>query len=172
MIDVINKKCQFQNCKIRASFNKTDETSGIFCKKHKETCMKDVVSKRCQFPDGCDKIPNYNFSSETIGILCKDHKKTGMIDVKNKKCQFPEGCDKQPNYNFSEKKSGIFCCRHKEEGMIDIINKTCIECNHTRANPKYIKHCLRLVSIRVLCVFQFFPLATDLQLQFNNYKRG
>ena len=47
MIDVTHKKCCFENCNKRPSFNYQNKTNGIYCSKHKQDEMIDVKSKKC-----------------------------------------------------------------------------------------------------------------------------
>lgn len=62
IIDVVHNKCLITECFIRACFNKSNETKGIYCYDHKEENMINVVSKNC-INEGCTKqgitIHNY-----------------------------------------------------------------------------------------------------------------
>jgi hypothetical protein len=110
------------NCETRASFNKSSESTGIYCKEHIKTGMVNVVEKRkCQFL-GCNSRPIYNKLGKNIGIYCNEHKEENMIDVINKKCQYLD-CDKQPVYNILGKNTGLYCKEHKEDNMVNVIEK-------------------------------------------------
>ncbi len=58
IIDVVHNKCSVTDCFIRACFNKSNETKGIYCYEHKETDMIDVISKKC-INEECTKQAKY-----------------------------------------------------------------------------------------------------------------
>lgn len=58
IIDVVHNKCSITDCFIRACFNKSNETKGIYCYEHKETDMIDVISKKC-INEECTKQAKY-----------------------------------------------------------------------------------------------------------------
>ena len=59
MVNVINKRCLSEGCKIRPSFNTEGQLRGIYCATHKKEGMIDVKNKRC-LSEGCNKQPNCN----------------------------------------------------------------------------------------------------------------
>jgi len=56
MIDVISKKCCFENCNTQPQFNYQNKIKGIYCAKHKLKEMIDVKNKKCCF-ENCNKQP-------------------------------------------------------------------------------------------------------------------
>ena len=129
MIDITSKKCVYENCTIRPSYNYENEKQVLYCKTHKLYNMIAIKSKKCIY-ENCIKQPAYNYKNEKQAIYCTTHKLDNMIDIKNKRCIF-ENCIKQPAYNYKNEKQAIYCTTHKLDNMIDIKNKRCIfeNCN-------------------------------------------
>lgn len=80
MVDIKHKRCNYDNCNIRASY-------GIlryrpqYCKKHKLDDMYDVVSIKCQI-EYCNTCPSFGYKHRTH---CKKHKSDDMINlIRNK----------------------------------------------------------------------------------------
>jgi hypothetical protein len=120
MIDVSNKKCEYNLCNKKPNFNYEYEKTPRFCSQHKFIDMVDIIHNTCCFPN-CKTQSIYNFIDEKPKF-CKNHKQELMIDVKNKKCNY-DGCCKNKFYNFQNEKSALFCSEHKENGMIDVTHK-------------------------------------------------
>jgi hypothetical protein len=85
MIDIKHKKCEFNGCSIRPSYNNYGEIYGQFCKKHKEPSMIDVTIRQLCESNGCQITPNYNIEGETRGRFCVKHKEQNMVDIANKR---------------------------------------------------------------------------------------
>jgi len=113
--------CERDGCKKHANYN-VEGKKPLFCKKHKDDGMVDVIHKTCR---DCKKQPTYNFETEKEALYCNDHKKDGMVDVRNKTCR---DCKKRPSYNFETEKEALYCNDHKKDGMVDVRNKTCRDC--------------------------------------------
>jgi hypothetical protein len=124
MINVKDKKCDYDGCKTRPVYNCEGELKGIYCTTHKKEGMVNVKSKLC-IHIGCKKQPTFNIEGETIGLYCTTHKKDGMVDVKNKTC-IHDGCKTIPLFNIEGEIRGLYCTTHKKDGMVDVKNKTCI----------------------------------------------
>jgi hypothetical protein len=136
MIDVYNKskRCTFENCKKRASYNIKGKNKAIYCLTHKDPIMINVISKTCNFSN-CTKIPNYNFGGQPKADYCLTHKQPGMVDVNHKQCFF-ENCKIRPHFNYEAETRAIYCYIHKQVGMIDVINKRC-SFNNCKTQPNY-----------------------------------
>jgi len=134
MIDVLNKKCEYNLCNKKPNFNYENESSPKYCSQHKLEEMIDIIHKKCVFPN-CKIQPIYNFIGEKPQF-CKTHKLEGMIDVKTKKCKL-NNCYKNAFYNFNNEKYAIFCSEHKEPNMIDIIHQFNI-CSYDGCNTRPI----------------------------------
>lgn len=119
--------CEFPDCKVRANFNFPTETLALYCSKHKEEGMINIISKRCAHTR-CMKQPTFNFPTKKNVLYCVKHKKEGMVDIKSKRCT-QIGCAKQPAFNYPNEKPGLYCNYHKKEGMINVISKRCLQCN-------------------------------------------
>jgi hypothetical protein len=60
MVDVISKRCIFESCEKRPSYNYKDQNKGLYCNDHKLVDMINIISKRCIF-ESCEKRPSYNY---------------------------------------------------------------------------------------------------------------
>ncbi len=150
MVNVISKRCAFNNCNTQAYFNIEGE-SPKYCSEHKEENMIDVRSKKCEF-NGCNKKSYYNIEGE-ISKYCSEHKEENMVNVISKRCEL-NGCNKLHSYNIEGEKSK-YCLDHKEKNMVNVIGKKCksnkfdIICP-IRSNKKYDNYC-------VFCFMHKFP---------------
>jgi len=124
MVDVVNKRCKYEDCpRINPSFD-LPGGSGQYCKRHKLPDMIDVHNARCAFP-GCTKIfPPFGYpNSSRNERYCKQHKLPDMRDVKNKKCNV-ESCQGRATYGYPGK--GVCrCAPHKLPFMIVRPNRRC-----------------------------------------------
>jgi hypothetical protein len=125
------KYCKSDNCKKFASFNYNGVKEAIYCSKHKEFNMVDVIHKKCIY-ENCNTRPNFNYNNETIGLYCSKHKKSDMIDVINKKC-IHENCNMRPSCNYDNETKPLYCGKHKKLDMVDVISRRCI---HENCNTK------------------------------------
>jgi hypothetical protein len=123
MIDVVNPRCHYGDCKTRPIYNAKGEKKGKYCKDHRLDGMIDVVNPKCE-NDDCIKQPVFNVRGKKKGRFCKDHCLDGMVDVVNQRCE-DNGCEKIPTCNFPGINSARFCTEHKIDGMIDIISIFC-----------------------------------------------
>ncbi len=144
MVDVINKKCKYENCKKQPRFNFEGIKGGIYCKEHALTDMLDVVNKKCKY-NGCKTQPVYNYEGFKKGMYCREHALTDMIDVHSKRCEYTD-CKKQSYFNFPNEKGSRFCSKHKLNGMILSFGSCEIETCTTQAsfnfpNEKGSKYC-------------------------------
>ena len=121
----VNRKNVCLTCGIRASFNRSGETFGKFCKKHSEPGMVDVKSKKCIT---CKiKQPVFNNPNKTKALYCAKCALPGMVDIKNKKCIT---CKiKRPVFNNPNETKALYCAKCALPGMVDIKSKKCITCN-------------------------------------------
>jgi hypothetical protein len=85
MVDIRNKKCIYEGCKKRPSFNYEKENNALYCKEHSLPDMVDIKSKKCIY-EGCKKRPNFNYEKENNPLYCKEHSLPYMVDIKNKRC--------------------------------------------------------------------------------------
>jgi len=116
--------CIHDGCDTIPCYNFQGQKKAIYCKKHKQQEMVDVVNKRC-LHEGCDKQPTYNFQGQKKALYCNEHKREEMVDVVNKRC-LHEGCHKLPTYNFQGQKQRLYCNEHKQPEMVDIVHKRCL----------------------------------------------
>ena len=118
------KLCDFQNCRIRASYGLIRNCPER-CTIHKEN--RKLVSMICL----CGKArPNFNEVGETIPVCCSSCKTDTMVDVKNKKCR----CSKaQPIYNEPGETQAVCCSSCKTDTMVNVKDKKC-RCGKARPN--------------------------------------
>jgi hypothetical protein len=118
--------CRHEGCTTTAAYNSLGETRGIFCAKHKDPEMINVISKCCAF-EGCLTRPAFNHPGTKGGKYCFAHKEPGMKNVIGEKCTHKEGCTSgNPSFNYPGIKTGILCGKHKLPGMINVKCKHCI----------------------------------------------
>ena len=122
MINVISKKCIYNNYDKRPIYNVEGEKRPIYCIEHKLINMINVINKRCSH-ENCKKSPSYNFKDQKLTKYCLDHKLTGMVDVKSKKCEHIN-CDIGASFNIFGKKPK-FCATHKLINMINLNSGIC-----------------------------------------------
>lgn len=120
------KLCIHPNCTTRACFNYSNLKIPVFCLKHKEPIMKNVIVKTC---DICQKkTPRFN-TKENYSVgpkYCKDCKnkhaeRENMVDCIEKLC-FVEGCWTQATFGYSKTDKERYCQKHKKDDMEDVKN--------------------------------------------------
>ena len=112
MVDVKNRKCNVEGCRIRPHYNWHDQNKGVFCFEHKLDGMTNVLSDKCK-NEGCESIPSFNFPGEKKRLYCAKHLKPGMVSVVGKFCN-EENCGNRAMYGFTKREK---CRIHKEAGM-------------------------------------------------------
>jgi hypothetical protein len=108
------KLCEFETCRKRATYGKTNKP--VNCKEHKTNEMK----LSCHLCDCGKAIPTYNIEglNAEYCVLCKT---SVMVDVANKRCH----CGKaRPIYNIEGLKPN-YCILCKTNDMMDVANKRC-----------------------------------------------
>ncbi len=126
-------RCCFQGCSVKRAvfaFAKADKKR--YCKKHSESGMEDVITKRC-IHNGCKKGPCFGLEWKKP-THCLQHALDKMENVKSKRCQHID-CTKVPNFGF-ESKNAIYCKQHSLEGMWNV---KCLQCKHSecKKQPTY-----------------------------------
>jgi hypothetical protein len=131
MIDVKSKRCIYENCMTRPTYNVPTETKGLYCFEHKLGNMIDVKNKRCIY-ENCMTRPNYNVPTETKALYCAEHKLANMIDITHKRCIY-ENCMTRPGYNLPTETKALYCFEHKTPNMINVKSKNCqhLKCKET-----------------------------------------
>ena len=134
MVDVKNKKCEFETCKIQPNFNFENNVKAKYCSNHKKEGMIDIKNKKCIY-EKCNTRPIYNKDGETKPLYCLQHKHIGMIDVTHNTCKY-KGCNIRPNFNIEGQINALYCAEHKKENMVNILSKTC-EQEGCKIHPSY-----------------------------------
>ena len=65
--------CADSACKVSARFNTPGEKKGMFCSKHRQPGMVDVIHARCAM-NGCEVLASFNVEGCPRGVLCSVHK--------------------------------------------------------------------------------------------------
>lgn len=134
------RKCKYEGCSKRPSFNFVGESVPAYCVTHSSLNMVDVSSKFCRH-EGCGTHPSFNYPTpgNKIGLYCCAHKLDGMTDVRSRKCVHESGCATFPTFNYEGEHPGRYCSKHKLSGMVDVRNTTKALCRHVDCNapPNY-----------------------------------
>lgn len=82
MINVTHKSCKFESCTNIPHFAKITDITPIYCSKHKDADMVDIIHPRCI---ECKKnnihvTAKYNYASKKGAKYCKYCKNSDMID--------------------------------------------------------------------------------------------
>ena len=119
MINVVNKKCEYEGCKSQPSFNYPDEKPK-FCKQHVEKGMINVKDLLCK----CGKYASFN-KPGLKPEFCKTCSEDGMYNIKANRC-IGINCNTIPSYNYPGEYAR-YCekCADKDNGMINVISKRC-----------------------------------------------
>jgi len=121
MIDVVNKKCEFDGCAIHPVYNIIGSKIGKFCFKHKIDGMIDIISKKC-IKLNCKVRASFNFEGKQPPLYCSEHKLKDMINIRNISCIY-EKCNLDASFNYSDQKIPKYCSKHKLDKMVNIKNK-------------------------------------------------
>jgi hypothetical protein len=167
MINLVSKKCEFNDCYLKPSFN-FDNQKAKFCSTHKVEGMINIAHKtsNCTYLN-CSIRASYNFENIIKPIYCAKHKSENMIIVTIKLCEFKD-CNVLPSFNIIGKKNGIYCLTHKLENMVDVKHDKakCKEDNcNTRSTYNY-----KNIKSPAYCVDHKLPDMIDVcnkQCEFN-----
>ena len=87
MVAIFRKYCSHGSCSRFPCYNfeGSKKAHAVYCKKHAQDGMVDVVHKRCKH-DSCTTIPSYNVKGSKTAVYCKQHANTGMVNVYRKRC--------------------------------------------------------------------------------------
>jgi len=86
MINVVSKRCEYENCKKMPSFNYPDKTNKIYCFKHKLEGMINVKNDKCKYKN-CKIVANFNYYGNKNALYCAKHKLDNMVDIRHQKCK-------------------------------------------------------------------------------------
>lgn len=113
--------CRYEGiCGTKASCG-YEHKKPLFCKKHKEEDMYDVISKLCEVLQ-CKIHASFGIEGG-VPQFCVKHKKSFMIDLKHNTCEFSR-CSTRPTFGIKGG-SARYCSEHRKEGMIDLCSKKC-----------------------------------------------
>jgi hypothetical protein len=131
----VNKRCEYEDCKLYPSCNHPGEIKRRFCNSHKLPGMENVTKNRCEF-EGCKELnPIYNIPSKTKGKYCNIHKLDNMVNL-GKQC-LVEGCKSFPLYCYPKDKDSKVCLLHKDNNMILFVEKKICEYEDCTLTPTF-----------------------------------
>ena len=113
MVDVISKRCLYDLCTVRPSFNHVGSKSPAFCKQHAEDGMVNVRGNFC-LQKSCTKRPTFNVFGSKKPVYCKQHAPTGWKDVRHRRCSH-DFCTMFPRWGLPTDGSPSVCARHKSD---------------------------------------------------------
>lgn len=114
--------CIDDGCSTQAVFNYQDENIGLYCVKHKEKDMVNVLDKKCSVQN-CMKQPIYGIPGKSQH-LCGEHKAHGTISNSLRTCS-NKHCKRPATYGIIRHEH---CDQHATDGEIELIMKECINC--------------------------------------------
>ena len=117
-----NRKNICKTCGIRASFNFEGNNIGIYCKKHSEPGMIDVVNPKCK-AEGCKTRASYGIPCN-LPSRCAVHKEDGMIIRPRGKCRIKD-CKEIATHGTHKP---IHCENHKTDNDVDLVERKCTKC--------------------------------------------
>jgi hypothetical protein len=109
--DVINKRCEFPDCKTRASFGDPVDCVSRWCVQHKSEKDEDVVSRKCEYKD-CKTQPSYGDPSDLIRRRCKEHKLPKDESLGGKRCEVKD-CKIRTSFGDPNDWISRRCAEHK-----------------------------------------------------------
>lgn len=118
MVDVMNKKCQVNDCSLRALYGMPGERATV-CSKHKTPLMINRHHTLCQ-DENCTTLPSYGYPGQK-SIYCVLHKKDGMIYTAGNTCK-AHGCLVLPSFGIIGSRA-THCAAHREDYMIRLYNR-------------------------------------------------
>lgn len=133
-------QCSSPGCLTVSYFNTEGSFAGMYCAKHREPGMVDVINTRC-IADGCTTQPFFNTKGSTRGLFCKSHKAPAMVEVVKVHCA-QAGCETRPGFNTAGVNTGLYCSVHKHQNMVDVVNPQC------KQNGCGIRATFNIVSVR------------------------
>jgi hypothetical protein len=156
-------KCNFEDCKTRASYGMV-LGKATHCAKHKKSEMFDVINKTCSEKD-CKKQPTYGLIHKKP-THCFKHKISEMFDVVSKTCS-EKDCKTQPNYGLVWQKA-THCGKHKMPKMSLALKPKCLKCdNYAFYGEEKVSFCEEHKSptdkdlIRTVCIVCYDKLTPD-----------
>lgn len=160
MTNIVNKLCRGKNgevCHIHPTFNVKGSKGGIYCSRHADDGMVDVVSKLCEY-DECPIRASFSEYGDNGKKFCETHiPKTDvnpegisvakMIQRREKENKACITCKGQPaTHGFFYDKHKSWCSNCAPLGSVNLKAPLCITCHAIRPSfgidkPKYCKGC-------------------------------
>jgi len=165
MINVVDKKCIFENCIKIPNFNLPTETKGIYCSEHKLENMINVKNKNCQYIK-CKEQALFGLINKRPQY-CKEHKHDNMINlILENKCSVLD-CDDEYNEILDNIK---YCNKHIPENKLEIVKRLCKYCD-IKENIDYVcKDCKKIQNKKEWAIVRYLRTVIDTKFEYNSSK--
>ena len=131
MINVVSKRCIYENCLTLPSYNIASETKPLYCAEHKKENMINVKNKYC-IENNCKNEKIYGIINKPL--YCFDHKKENMINlIVENKCNIKD-CQNEHKYILNDLK---YCEECLPNNISIQIKRMCKYCD-LQENATYI----------------------------------
>lgn len=117
-------RCVQPDCETVASRARPGSAVGLFCVRHAEPAMVNVINWTECCREGCGKYPTYGARGSNNREFCAEHALEGMVDVHRKKCTV-EGCTKRASHGVRGSGRRQVCGEHASGDMSDVGQKFC-----------------------------------------------
>ena len=180
MVDIVNTKCDIENCEERAYFSYEGDKPSK-CRKHALSYMIRVENRKCLF-ENCTITPSYLPLFSNIAIHCVNHASLNeySYNKRNPKC-ITMDCD-EPAYYFHNDDINIYpvrCIKHKLETDIQLMKQKCPNCNDTLYFPENREYCMNCAKYREIKLFHYketivkeFLRTVNIEFIYNKQIRG
>lgn len=102
---------------------------------HAEPGTTNVISKRCDDPSSCDRLPSFAFEGKQAH-RCKEHADVGMTDVRIKRCDHPSGCTTAASFG-TKGRDPERCKAHADLHMMHVGSKPCEDPSNCTTRSSY-----------------------------------
>jgi hypothetical protein len=126
MINIKDKKCEYDSCQIIPNYNFKEEKKARFCNEHKEIGMINIKDKICEYYN-CKTTSSYGYCGQSVSY-CSQHKLDYMITKPKKTC-LGNDCKEIATYGNNEP---LYCEDHKLEDSICWLVKKCDNCRRDK----------------------------------------
>ena len=128
MIDIKSKRCIFDNCNIRPSYNYENEKQAIYCAKHKLDNMIDIKNNKCK-TELCFTIVNKRYKGFCLRCFIYNFPDSKIIrdygTREAKVSEFIKETYKDLNITYNKQINGG-CSQHRPDIFIDCLTHSII----------------------------------------------
>jgi hypothetical protein len=165
MIDIKSKRCSYENCLKRPSFNLATEKIAIYCSEHQKENMINIKKNKCQ-SSKCKETPLYGLPEKRIQF-CYKHKQPNMINlVLENKCSILD-CDKEHDHSFNDIK---YCNKHIPENATIVVKRICKYCDIEEESKYVCKDCKKIQNKKEWSIVRYLRNAINTKFEYNSSK--